>query len=240
MALPFKLPFSLYDIAFSLAIFLAVVVFILFFVAIAIAVIYFASFNKKIILYKKINGIYIPIRKYACRHINIAKTGEGVWQVGRLFPRYVEKPIKYVKKNEAWYYEREADGEWINFGLGDIDNKLKEMNVEIVPSDLKMQRVNLGRWLEQRKKQGFWEKYGDKIINLVFYILMTFCLIIIIAQMGGVVDKAKQYMDLGLQTTQKQTEVYNMQFQLFQGLIDAGVVSPERLYNYTHSGLIEV
>jgi len=100
------------------------------------------------------------------------------------------------------HWERE-DGEWINFSMGDLDKDQKKAGVRYIHQDMRSQRIATANILEQRLiNQGFWDKYKDMIVHLVFYLVVMICMIVIFwqwsditTQVGGLVGQ--------LQTTVK-------------------------------------
>ena len=60
---------------------------------------------------------------------------------------------------------------------------------------MRTQRVATGQILEQRLiNKGFWEKYKDMIVHLVFYLIVTLLMIVTFWQWGNIVEQIGSIM----------------------------------------------
>jgi hypothetical protein len=110
---------------------------------------------------------------------------------GKILPR---PKIEYMA-GVFNYYERE-DGEWINFGIEDIDIKMKLAKVHYLEEDMRLHRVGIQKNLEHRlQKEGFWQKWGGVITMAVFVILITICLIVLFNKLVVVSDSIGKMAD---------------------------------------------
>ena len=105
--------------------------------------------------------------------------------------------------NEFTHHERE-DGEWINVEYPDVDLHMKQMGVKFVQQDMRSNRIAISDILEQRFKdqKTFWEKWGNMIMQLIFYLVVTMMMIVIFYQWSDIVDKISILVDK-LQVTEK-------------------------------------
>lgn len=145
------------------------------------------KFNKKIILFRKVAGKIIPVAtdKGMLQRVGIAG---DTWLRTRKFKKILPRPKIEMDKNTYWFYERE-DGEWINFNLNDIDESMKQANSYYVDEDMRLQRLGIQRNLKDRfDKPSFWEKYGAQIMMVIFFLIVTICLIVIFNKMNDLIE----------------------------------------------------
>lgn len=140
-------------------------------------------YNKKIVLFRNINNSVTPCNRFTGCFERISLTGDywcKVKQVKKIIPR----PKIAMGKNTYWFFERE-DGEWINFGLKNIDEEMKKAGVYYLDEDMRLQRIGIQKNLELRyKKSSFWDKYGQTVMWVLFMIICTVCLVILFDKMG--------------------------------------------------------
>jgi len=148
----------------------------------------------KIPLYKMIGGQLMEISNYLAKDFKIGYAGDKLW--------YVPKAKKYIMagtiqsgKNKFMHFERE-DGEWINFGMGDLDQQMKLAGAKYIQSDMRAGRIAISDILEQRfkGKETFWEKYGNMITQAIFYLIVSVSMVIIFYQWGGIIDKTNELL----------------------------------------------
>ncbi len=155
--------------------------------------------NKKykysIPLYKKIGGTPIRIAVYKAKDYKIGNSGDKLWYV-RKIKKFIPPATIQTAPNEYPHFERE-DGEWINFGLGDIDKQLKQAGVKYINQDMRATRIAIGELMDLRfkDKKGFWDKYGQMIMNVVFYLVIAIAMVVIFYQWSDIVDKTSVLMD---------------------------------------------
>ncbi len=149
----------------------------------------------KIPLYKKIGSRVIKIAEYKAMDYNISMAGDKLW--------YVPKAKKYIgvgslqsAPNEYSYFERE-DGEWINFEIPDIDEKMKKAGVKYLQQDMRSQRIAISNILEQRfsDQKSWWEKYGNLVTYTIFYLVVAISMVVIFYQWSNIADKIGALFD---------------------------------------------
>jgi len=140
------------------------------------------------LLYKSINGINYLQSTYRARSIPISKAGDNLWFVKGI-KRYIAPATKTDAPNRFPHEERE-DGEWINFELSTVNEAQTLAGVKFIHQDMRTQRVATGQILEQRLiNKGFWEKYKDMIIHVIFYLITMICMVVIFWQWGGITEQ---------------------------------------------------
>ena len=145
------------------------------------------QYRFKIPLYKSINGINYKQATYSAKIIPISLAGDHLWFVKGL-KRFIAPATKSDALNSFPHEERE-DGEWINFEITTVNEEQKKAGVKFIHQDMRTQRVATGQILEQRLiNKGFWEKYKDLIVHLVFYLVVTILMIVTFWQWGKIVE----------------------------------------------------
>ena len=128
----------------------------------------------------------------------IGDGGDNVLYVGK-FKKFLPTPSIQTGRNIYNYFIRE-DGEWINFGIEDLDNKSRELGAYFLDKEMRYQRAALQKNLRERhQKLSFMEKYGGMIvwITLILVIIVGFTLwmdkiIEITGTVDGMVETAGQ------------------------------------------------
>ncbi|RLF58023.1 MAG: hypothetical protein DRN27_06495 [Thermoplasmata archaeon] len=160
--------------------------------------VYFWFNNKQlkyeIPLYKMIGGHLMEVSIFKAKDFKIGYAGDKLW--------YVPKAKKFIMagtiqsgKNKFLHFER-SDGEWVNFGMGDLDEKMKTAGARYIQSDMRAGRIAISNILEQRfkGKQSFWEKYGSMITQAIFYLIVSVAMVIIFYQWGGIIDRTNELL----------------------------------------------
>lgn len=154
------------------------------------------SFKHKIRIY----GLYgnAPMLKWVgvAREIPVGRAGDKLFFL-RKKKKYLPPPTIQMGRNEWWYWERE-DGELINIGLQNLDDVHRRLGVKFIDTDMRMQRLGIEKNLTYRlQKQTFWEKYGQTIMAVIYYLVMGIMMIILFMQwrktgqyLNGLIDKA--------------------------------------------------
>ena len=146
-------------------------------------------------LYKMIGARAIKIATYKAKDFKIGFAGDKLWYCPKA-KKYIIPATMQTGRNEYPHFER-SDGEWINFGLGDIDDQMKLAGVKYIHQDMRSNRIAISNILEQRfkGKKSFWEKYGNFIAQAIFYLIVSVCMVIIFYQWSIIMDKMSLLFD---------------------------------------------
>lgn len=151
-------------------------------------------YNKTIPLYKKVGSATIRIATYKAKDYAIGKAGDKLWYVKGV-KKYIPPATSQTAPNEYSHFER-SDGEWINISLPDIDEQMKKANVKYVQQDMRSNRVAINTLLDLRfTDKSFWDKYGNMIMNVIFYLVIAVSLVIIFYQWSDIVTKTGDLLD---------------------------------------------
>lgn len=146
--------------------FVGTILYILIFFVIAAAAaagIYFylmsKKFNKTIYIYEKIGGKWELARRDKAMERPVGTGGDIVFYL-RNHKKYLPRPVLQTGRRIYWYAIRE-DGEWINFGLEDIDLTMREAGIKYLDEEMRYARASLQKSFRDRyDKKGFWAQYG--------------------------------------------------------------------------------
>lgn len=152
-------------------------------------------YNIKIHLFRLIGNVPTRVAIYSAREKTLGITGDALWRVSDAGWNKI-KTVKWLSvgriqtaPREFWYWKR-PDGEWENFCLSDIDEIQKKAGVKLIQEDMRLQRIATEKILEQRHMQkGFWDKWGNTIMTLVFFLVIAVCMVIIFYQFSKLIDK---------------------------------------------------
>lgn len=161
-------------------------------IALVIGIIYLLRFNKKIIMFTDVNGKPEIVGRTRGTFITIKETGDTVLYLRR--PRkYLPTPRIQTGRNTYWYFIRE-DQEWINIGLGDINEQFREIGARFLDTEMRYARTALQAKIKERyEKPGFWATYGTLIVNFgAIAIIMIFLWLIVdqLIDLAGTVNSA--------------------------------------------------
>lgn len=127
------------------------------------------KFNKKIIVFEKINGIYQRTKTDTAMEVNLAPGATAFYL--RESKKYLVRPTIQTGVNTYWYVVG-RDGNWINVGLEDWDIKTNKLTLLYDPVDVRNSRAGLQKLLKDNYKKEHWlEKYAP-YIALTILILM--------------------------------------------------------------------
>jgi len=176
------------------------ILFIAVFVVCLTGVIIFLYINKrkykyKIPLTKKVGNRTIRVKTFLAKDFPIGRAGDKLWLVKGI-KKYISPATLQTAPNEFTHHERE-DGEWINVEYPDVDEQMKQLKVKFVQQDMRSNRIAIADILEQRFKdqKSFWEKWGNMIMQLIFYLVVTMMMIVIFYQWSDIVTKVAGLVD---------------------------------------------
>ena len=163
---------------------------------------FFKTYNRKIVLFENISGLgYQPALKTRARIVKLGVGGEEVLKTlagGHFITAYGRK----MGKNTFWFCKA-RDGYWYNVVLGDIDTKLNMLDIEPVDRDVRMFHVALDRLSHQTYgKQSFLQKYGIHMMLFVFLIVLIFGMWFIIGKVGTATESLAATADTNKEVAQ--------------------------------------
>ncbi len=125
------------------------------------------KYNKKIVIFEKIGGSWEATKQDRAMDIKFSTAGDLIIHLAK-HKLYRPYPQIQTGRRTYWYAIRE-DGEWINFGIEDIDLKMKRMDIHFLDKEMRYARTQIQKGLKDRYEQPtFWEKYGMKLIGIAY------------------------------------------------------------------------
>jgi len=125
------------------------------------------KFNRKIVIFERINGQFQPTGKDRAMPVKFSTSGDTIFYL-RKRKKYLPNPTIQTGARTYWYFVREDD-EWINFGPGDFDEDAKELKARMLDKEMRYARTQVQRGLKDRyDKPGFWKQYGLLVLSIVY------------------------------------------------------------------------
>jgi hypothetical protein len=125
------------------------------------------KFNKKLVIFEEINGVFQPTRKDRAGEIKFSTAGDTVFYALR-HKKYLPNPSFQTGKRTYWYFIR-SDGEWINFKPTNLNEAAKEMGAKFLDKEARYARTQIQKGLKERyDKPSFWQQYGVLIMNMAW------------------------------------------------------------------------
>lgn len=162
-------------------------------------------FNKKIIIFEKIDGVFKATRKDRASEIKFSTGGDTITYCLR-HKKYLPNPTIQTGSRTFWYFIR-SDGEWINFGLDDLDQQAKKAGARFLAKEARFARTQIQKGLKERyDKPSFWEKHGIMIMNIIWIAMigsMTFLLFDKWIDLAGVTNAGVETAGVVLEKTEQ-------------------------------------
>lgn len=148
------------------------------------------KFNKKVIIFEKVNGRFEPNVKDRGMLMRYGTGGDQVFYLKKL-KKYLPVPELQTGRNTFWFFLRQ-DGELINFTPRDFDEQSRTMGAKFLDKEMRYARVSLqSHWKERYDKPKFWEKYGGLIVNLMAILIVMIFLFLIIDKIFDSLSKVE-------------------------------------------------
>ncbi len=164
------------------------------------------KFNKKIVIFEKINNRFEPAGTDQAMNFKVGLGGDTVFFL-RKRKKYISTPRLQTGRRTYWMAIR-GDGEWINIGIEDVDEKMKLLKVKYLDESMKHTRVALQRSLRDRyNKVTFLEKYGGMIAYATLIIITGVAIWLVADKMVLIVDKVAHQIQLANELATLQKEI---------------------------------
>lgn len=139
-------------------------------------------YSQKIWVFGRVGGV--PMLKYTDkgRYIAFGMAGDKLMHIKKI-KKFVPPPTIQMGKDTWWFWER-SDGELINIGLEDIDEKMRRVGAYFTDTDMRMQRLGIEKNLRDRlEHKSFLAKYGTVIAGVIFIIMVTVALVVLFSKL---------------------------------------------------------
>ena len=152
-------------------------------------------YNNKIMVFQKVGGGIQRVRIDKARVMKLGDAGDTVFYTLKT-KKYLPTPQIQTGNREFWFYIRE-DGEWINFGLGDIDEIMRKAGAMFLDKEMRYARTSLQKGLRERyQKPNFFQQYGVLIMNLSYILVIAISLWLLFDKFIETANVLKQTMEL--------------------------------------------
>lgn len=128
------------------------------------------SFNKTIVKFREINGVTRRVGIERAREVVLPNTSVRAFEL-KSSKFFIPRPSKETSENEFWFFIRE-DGEWVNVGLGNLNQKLKELGIKYDHTDTRMANAALKKLVDASYKKTNWLKEWAPYIGYAVIIIM--------------------------------------------------------------------
>lgn len=133
---------------------------------------YIKRFKWKIKIYQKVGGVWRQVATDKAMFMKISQGGDTVLYLKK-HKKWLPNPQIQQEPMTYWYYVRE-DGEWFNFGMGDMDEQFKQMNAKFLDKEMRQSRTAIQRLLAQNyDKPNFLQVWGSWIALGIFFVLLV-------------------------------------------------------------------
>lgn len=196
MAFEFLSGFSFGNLSLIVSLFIVFLIVLLFFGivgGVVVFVVWNKSYNQKIILKAKVNGVPQVIGEWKGKWIKIfgKHSNERLLRI-RGIDRW-ENPQLMSGKNVWIFWRREKDGEWINIQDEDVDEKMNTMKVKFIDHDVRAQRVANEKVLRDRlQKKKNWMEIIAQIGYIIVFIFLIMGLVILFTQLKDLSASLKE------------------------------------------------
>lgn len=128
------------------------------------------SFNKTIVKFREINGVTRRVGIEKAREVVLPNTSVRAFFL-KNSKFFIPRPSKETSENEFWFFIRE-DGEWVNVALGNLNRKLKELDIKFDHTDTRMANAALKKLVDASYKKTNWLKEWAPYIGYSVIIIM--------------------------------------------------------------------
>lgn len=145
------------------------------------------SYNQRVELEAKVNGLQQVVAKYKAKWIRLPNTTKRLLYI-RGANRW-ESPQYMTGKNVWKFHRRSIDGMWHNFRYSSVDEKLNEMKIEVVQGDVRMQSEANEKILRDRlQKKKDWLGIITQIAYIITFILIFIALVVLFSKLTDVAE----------------------------------------------------
>ncbi len=198
-----SLPFSVADLGNLWKILLGTLIFLIIF-----SVMFFILwkikkkkiYNKTIHWFEEVNGSMVPIGTDLATEMIIPNTSITTFYI-KSKDLYLPRPVKRMGKDSYWFVIKN-NREIVNFTMKNINEEMKEGNLDYDHTDMRYALVNLRAMIQRNYRDNskpWWREYKDVIglVILIFVLSISFFFIItrvgvLIEQVGQLIDHAEQ------------------------------------------------
>ncbi len=154
------------------------------------------SYNKFIHWFEEVNGSMVAIGEDKATELTIPGSNINVFYIKEK-DMYLPRPVHRMGKDSYWFAIRN-NREIVNFVIKNINEEMKEANLEFDHTDMRYALVNLKELIKRNyrdKSQVWWREYKEVISLVILIFVLTLSFIFIISKVGELIDKAGILID---------------------------------------------
>lgn len=161
----------------------------------------YLKYNKKIKIFKKVNGVPQPVGEDKARVYKLNTSGDKVL---RLRKHNKALPMPDIQTGNAYWYYISEDGEWFNFGPGDFDENRRELNADFLDKEMRYARTSLdGQRRERYEKESWWQKYGNWVMSLGFLVVIAVFAFLYFKQFADITGSSRKAIEASKEVTKE-------------------------------------
>lgn len=154
------------------------------------------NYNKKIFWFEEVNGAPVPVGENNACELIIPGTNINVFYIKEK-DMYLPRPVKRMGKDAYWYMIKN-NREIVNFTLKNMNEEMKEANLDFDHTDMRYALTNLKELIKRNyrdKSQPWWREYKEVISLVILIFVLTLSFIFIISKVGSLIDKVGVLID---------------------------------------------
>jgi len=153
-------------------------------------------YNKTIHWFEEVNGSMVAVGTDMATEITIPNTSITAFYI-KSKNMYLPRPTKRMGKDSYWFVIKN-NREIVNFTMKNINEGMKEANLDYDHTDMRYALVNLRAMIQRNYRDNskpWWREYKDVIglVILIFVLSMSF--FFIISKVGVLIDQVGQLID---------------------------------------------
>lgn len=154
------------------------------------------KYDKKIFWFEEVNGQPIPVGDDNAAELTVPNTNIQVFYI-KDKDMYLPRPVKRMGKDAYWFMIKN-NRELVNFSLKNINEEMKEANLDYDHTDMRYALTNLKELIKRNyrdKSQPWWREYKEIISLVLLIFVLTLSFIFIIGKIGSLADKLGVLID---------------------------------------------
>ncbi len=153
-------------------------------------------YNQKLHFFEEVNKVMVPVEDLVARELIIPNTNVKVFYI-KSKDLYMPRGTKKMGKKSYWYAIRN-NREIVNFTMANINDKMKEADLDFDHEDMRLAFLNLSDLIKRNykdKSTKWWKEYKDIISTVIFIFILTVAFFFIARQVGGLISSLNPLVD---------------------------------------------
>jgi len=153
-------------------------------------------YNKKIHWFEEVHGSIVPVDTDLATELTIPNTNITTFYIKKK-DLYLPRPTKRMGKDSYWFVIKN-NREIVNFTMKNINDEMKEGNLDYDHTDMRYALVNLRALIQRNYRDNskpWWREYKDVIGLVVLIFVLSLSFFFIISKVGILIDQVGQLID---------------------------------------------